>query len=62
MKFWAKNGAYNWICDTSEYDGPMTDEFEKVQFNFWARDFWTKYDGTLSPLDGSPLSNKAIGW
>lgn len=39
MKFWAKNGAYNWICDTSEHDGPMTDEFEKVQFNFWARDF-----------------------
>ena len=25
MKFWAKNGAYDWICDFSEYDNPDDD-------------------------------------
>jgi len=60
MKFWARNGAYNWICDTSEYDGPMDDEFVKVQYTYRAHNFWTNYDGTLSPVDGSFM--KAVGW
>ncbi|MBR4418891.1 MAG: hypothetical protein IKT33_02695, partial [Clostridia bacterium] len=60
MKFWARNGAYNWICDTSEYDGPMGDEFVKVQYTYRAHNFWTHYDGTLSPVDGSFM--KAVGW
>lgn len=57
MKFWAKNGAYNWICDFSEYDG-VREGVEEVKYTYLETAFWNNYDGKTSPLkedDGTPI-------
>lgn len=57
MKFWAKNGAYNWICDFSEYDGKK-DGVKEVRYTYLETAFWNEYDGKTSPLkenDGTPI-------
>ena len=63
MKFWARNGEYNWICDFSEYDGPKYGVCE-VSKTYLETAFWNKYDGA-SPLKRpeeapNPLSGKKI--
>lgn len=40
----------------------MADEFVKVQYTYRAHNFWTNYDGTLSPVDGSIMEKRAVGW
>lgn len=59
MKFWAKNGAYNWICDFSEYDNPYDDyNIKPVKYTYLETAFWNNYDGKTSPLkedDGTPI-------
>ena len=64
MKFWAKNGEYNWICNTSEYAG-LSDDVETVKKTYLATDFWINYKGQ-SPVTGDFTMNgqdyKAIGW
>ncbi len=52
MKFWAKNGAYDWICDFSEYG------VKEVKYTYLETTFWNEYDGKTSPLkenDGTPI-------
>lgn len=71
-----KHGRYDWICDTTEYDGPETGlpygSIVKVTNNYRSVSFWNNYDGTLSPVDGGVNSTKgsvdgkggtkAFGW
>lgn len=61
MKYWAKNGEYNWICNTSEYTGPQT-SVKIVEKTYMVKSFWTKYDGTTSPLNGAKLDKTANGF
>lgn len=66
IKYWAKNGQYNWICNTSEYSGSMYnligEDMELVQKTYLVKSFWNQYNGTTSPVDGSKLSKKANGF
>lgn len=61
MKFWAKNGAYDWICDFSEYDGKRTG-VKKVKYTYLETAFWNNYDGTTSPLEDPTLDPTPIVW
>ncbi len=61
MKFWARNGGYNWICDFSEYDGPRTGVHE-VSKTYLETAFWNSYDGTKTPLKDPNANTKAIIW
>lgn len=62
MQFWAKNGAYNWICDFSEYDGDKTG-IREVKYTYLETAFWNNYDGTISPLkEPTDEDTKSIIW
>jgi len=61
MKFWARNGDYNWICDFTEYNGPKYGVYE-VSKTYLETAFWNSYDGTKSPLRDPSAHTKAIVW
>lgn len=62
MKFWAKNGAYDWICDFSEYDGNKQG-IKKVKYTYLETAFWNNYKGTTSPLEEpTEEDTKSIIW
>lgn len=67
MKYWARNGSYDWICDTSEYAG-YTGDVTLVNNTYLVTGFWNRFDGTRSPVNGEllPIVNgvqtKANGW
>lgn len=66
MKFWAKNGEYNWIANTQACPNGQLDSTKlerKVNYPYTNKTFWNDYgkDGkTYSPLDHSEM--KAVGW
>ncbi len=67
MKFWARNGDWNWISfyqGANEYDykEATATGIQKVEHTYESITFWTNYDGTKSPLDGTDLSSKAYSW
>ena len=63
MKYWARNGEWNWIANTEEYSYPtLTDGQKKVQYTYLETGFWDKFNGTLSPLDGSAATAVGDGW
>ena len=51
MKYWARNGEYNQICDYGENTGAM-DGTIKVNNTYLASNFWNHYDGTKDPVTG----------
>ncbi|MBO4726205.1 MAG: hypothetical protein J5598_01220, partial [Clostridia bacterium] len=70
MKYWARNGNYNWISDYSEYPGGIFDGTHEVIHPWNSSNFWNTYDGTISPIkdaiagydvDGKG-GTKAFGW
>jgi len=67
MKYWAKNGNYNWICNQSEYAG-STSGMVIVKNTYTVTNFWNNYDGTKSPVDNGTTNvdgksgTKAFGW
>lgn len=61
MKYWAKNGDPDWICNTEEYAGPTRGK-TTVNKTYLVTNFWNNYDGTRSPVDGAILSKKANGF
>lgn len=61
MQFWAKNGAYDWICDFSEYDG-RRDDIKEVRYTYLETAFWNNYDGTTSPLKDPTQDTTPIVW
>ncbi len=56
MKYWAKNGNPDWICNTEEYAGPTSGK-SIVKNTYLVTNYWNYYDGKKSPLDGSPITN-----
>ena len=57
MKFWARNGEYNWICDFSEYQDTKNKDIVKVTKTYLSRSFWDAYDGKNLPTSGT-VKNK----
>ena len=49
MKYWAHNGGFNWICDTSEYKG-KTDGMVKVTNTYMATYWWKNWKEGQHPL------------
>ena len=66
MKYWARNGEWNWICHytdgQNEYDWVDDGQLTKVDKTYLINDFWNEYDGSKSPLDGKATDKKAYGW
>ncbi len=66
MKYWAKNGQADWICNFQEfYDGEgERDGVTEVKKTYLVTNFWNNYDGTKSPVDGASLGDGvyANGW
>lgn len=60
MKFWAKNGAYDWICDFSEYDGKK-DDIKEVKYTYLETAFWNNNHGD-SPLKYPTEDTTPIVW
>ena len=60
MKFWAKNGAYDWICDFSEYGGDRTG-VKEVKYTYLETAFWNNYHGD-SPLKYPSEDTTPIVW
>lgn len=60
MQFWAKNGAYDWICDFSEYDGKR-DGINEVRYTYLETAFWNNYHGD-SPLKNPSEDTTPIVW
>lgn len=60
MKFWAKNGAYDWICDFSEYGGKR-DGIKEVKYTYLETAFWNNYHGD-SPLKNPTEDTTPIVW
>ena len=60
MKYWAKNGEYNQICDLSEYS-TIGGGFVQVANTYKVTFFWNNYDGTTSPVDGATLGKDSEG-
>ncbi|MBO4823665.1 MAG: hypothetical protein J5580_03830 [Clostridia bacterium] len=69
MKYWARNGNVNWICDQTAYVGELDDKL-KVNYTYKQAGFWNNYKGTQSPVDGTDSNvsgyaagdKKAYGW
>lgn len=63
MKFWAKNGQYNWIANTQESSFQLSD-VKIVSKTYLDKTFWNEYDGTKNPLTGNPYEAaiRAVGW
>lgn len=63
MKFWAKNGEYNWIANTQESSFQLSD-VKIVSKTYLDKTFWNEYDGTKNPLTGNPYEAaiRAVGW
>ncbi|MBR1403324.1 MAG: hypothetical protein IJ558_04035 [Treponema sp.] len=51
MKYWARNGDYNWICDTSEWAGTYQDDIKVVAKTYKVKSFWDNFNGEQTPLD-----------
>ena len=49
MKFWAKNGDFDWICDFSEHNSPAKDVYT-VSKTYLETAYWNNYDGKSLPL------------
>lgn len=67
MSYWARNGEYNWICDTSEYPGtiPENSDVKLVKNTYLVKTFWNNYKGETSPLNGGKITynnGKAYGF
>ena len=67
MKYWARNGQYNWICNTTEYSGPLNnpngDDMVLVKNTYLITSFWINFDGSRRPTDGTiNPSGYAYGW
>lgn len=53
MKYWARNGAWNWICNQSEYSERLPNSiFVEVKKTYMVTSFWNNYDGNKTPIDG----------
>ncbi|MBE6361322.1 MAG: hypothetical protein E7059_07720 [Treponema bryantii] len=52
MKFWAKNGDFDWICDFSEHNSPADDVYT-VSKTYLETAYWNNYDGSSLPLSNS---------
>lgn len=63
MKYWARNGGPDWICNTEEYAGYTGDKVV-VKNTYLVTNFWNYYDGTKSPVRGENYlyGVKANGW
>ena len=71
MKYWARNGNVNWICDQTAYAGELDKDGKvKVNYTYKQAGFWNNYKGTQSPVDGTDSNvsgyadgdKKAYGW
>lgn len=65
MKFWAKNGQYNWIANTQACPNGQLDSTKlehKVNYPYTNKTFWNDYgkDDTRSPLTN--LIDNTIIW
>ncbi|MCM1320583.1 MAG: hypothetical protein NC041_03455 [Bacteroides sp.] len=60
MKYWAKNGNPDWICNTEEYAGGYSDK-TLVKYTYLVTNFWNNYDGTKLPVDGTGNGYQANG-
>lgn len=63
MKFWAKNGEWDWIANTQESSFQLND-VKIVSKTYLDKTFWNEYDGTKNPLTGNPYegATRAVGW
>ena len=62
MKFWAKNGDYRWICDTTAYPyAPTGEGWQVVNNTYLSTNFWNHYDGTKNPVTGLAWDEKTYG-
>lgn len=55
MKYWARNGQWNWICNTEEYSGTIYNPdgmtaFRFVNNTYNVKTFWDNYKGTTHAL------------
>lgn len=63
MKFWAKNGEYNWIANTQACpNSSLSSDQAYVKYGYMSKTFWNDYgkDGTRSPLTN--LIDNTIIW
>ena len=61
MKFWAKNGDYRWICDTTAYPYAPKEPWQVVNNTYLSTNFWNHYDGTKNPVTGLAWDEKTYG-
>lgn len=71
MKYWARNGAWNWIANTEESNTPLyidasddSKSQKRVKYTYLETKFWDEFNGTQSPLDGSAATavGDSKGW
>ena len=78
MKYWARNGQWNWICNTEEYEddgkarlfNPDNDDMQIITYTYRVTNFWNYYNGERDVYPNAPVygntdtdkMKKPIGW
>ena len=66
MKYWARNGEWNWICNREEYNGGLQNsgypDFVEITKTFDVTGYWDSYDGNVNGHVADGVTGNVYGW